>query len=386
MPTVASGIRTTKNINQAQREFDVAKQIALLQPDRAPLTSLLRRLQSKVAINPIFNWFEDDLQGRWDAINAGAGYEDSATEVIVDTGTLFSAGDVVKIVRTGEIIRVTSVATNTLTIVRGYGTTAAAAIVNDDTLVILGNAIKEGGDPVTASGTVVGTVFNYTQIFKTSVQVTKTQEASTLVTGSDRAYQRRKKAIEHAVDQERAFWFGEKSEHVSGSDIIRTTGGVMSFLTAGASNVLDVSGASNVMSEDTFEQYLESLFRYGSASKLAFCSARFITLINSYGRDKVQLNQGAKKYGLNIYTYQSAHGELNMVKQQLFEGGYSKLAVILDMENLKYRPMNGRDTKMNADIQPKGADYFLDEYLTEAGLELQLPKTHGVILGASVKA
>ena len=107
---------------------------------------------------------------------------------------MFSAGDVVKIPRTGEVMRVTSVSGNNLTVVRGYGVTDAAAINDEDQLVIIGNAIKEAGNPVEAKGTKVTTVYNYTQIFKTSVKTSKTQEASKLYGGSDRAYQRRKKS------------------------------------------------------------------------------------------------------------------------------------------------------------------------------------------------
>jgi len=385
MPNMINGMQQTMNINQTQREIDVSSKIALLQPDKAPLTALLRRLNKKVATNPIFHWFEDDLQARWDAVNNAAGYSNSATSIVVDTGDLFKVGDIVKVPRTGEVMRVTAVSGNTLTVVRGVGTTAAAALQDNDTLLILGNANKEGGLAVEAQSTQVATIFNYTQIFKTSVKVSKTLAASNLHTGDERTYQRRKKAIEHAVDIERAFLFGEKSETVSNGDVIRTTGGVLSFLTAGASNVLDVS-ANGILSEDTLEAYLETLFRYGSSSKLCLAGPRLITVINSYGRDKIQLNPKAAEYGLKIYTYISAHGELNLVKHPLLENAYAKYGIILDLENLAYRPLQGRDTKLNTEIQPPDADYFLDEYLTEAGLELKLPKTHGLIIGANAKA
>jgi len=46
------------------------------------------------------------------------------------------------------------------------------------------------------------------QIFKTSVAVSGTEREADLYGGKDLPYQRAKKATEHALDIERAFWFG----------------------------------------------------------------------------------------------------------------------------------------------------------------------------------
>lgn len=374
--TIVNGMRTTKNINQDRRVVDMSKSIALLQPSKAPLITLTKRLATETTYNPIFHWLEDDLVARWDAVNQ---VDETAvsTSVVVDNGDLFNVGDIIKVPRTGEVMRVTAISTNTLTVVRGYGTTAAALLVDNDPLVIIGNAFKEGSLAATPKTGLTSTVFNYTQIFKTSVQVSKTQEASKLYGGSDRTYQRKKKGIEHATDLERAAWFGEKSETVNGEEIIRTTGGVLSFIES-TSTVYD---ASNALTEDNFEkEFLENLFRYGSDKKTMFCSSRVISVINSWGRNKLETVVGEDTYGLSIMKYISAHGELLLVKHHLFEGAvYGKMGVALDLENVKYRPLEGRDTKLQTNIQPNDADYYLDQYLTEAGFMVKLPKTHGII-------
>jgi len=377
MPII-SGLRTTKNINQDRRVVDMSTKIALLQPSKAPLITLLKRLSKRNAINPIFHWLEDDLQARWDAVNQ-VNETAVGTAVIVDNADLFSVADIVKVPRTGEVMKVTAVdsATNTLTVVRAYGTTSAALLVDNDPLVIIGNAFKEGstaGTPKTVSTT---TVFNYTQIFRTPIKITKTQDASELYGGSDRPYQRMKKGIEHAIDLERAAWFGEKSEHTSGDEIIRTTAGIIPLITANAVTY----DASNALTEDNFEKaFLEDLFRYGSDTKTMFCSGRVISVINSWGRDKIQTVVGEETYGLKIYRYISAHGALNLVKHHLFEGDvYGRMAVALDLEKVKIRPLVGRDTKLNTNIQPNDADYYLDEYITETGFEVKLPQTHGIL-------
>lgn len=377
--TIVNGMRTTKNINQDRRVVDMSKNIALLQPSKAPLVVLTKRLGNESTYNPIFHWLEDDLVGRWDAVNAASGITAETASVVVDNEDLFNVGDIIKVPRTGEVMRVTEIAsaTHTLTVVRGYGTTEAADLVDNEPLVIIGNAFKEGSLSAVPKTGVTSTVFNYTQIFKTAVQVSKTQEATKLYGGSDRAYQRRKKGIEHAVDIERAAWFGERSEHVTGDEIIRTTGGVLSFI----ANKCETYDANNSLTEDAFEkEFLEDLFKYGSDKKTMFCSSRVISVINSWGRDKLQTVVGEDTYGLAIMKYVSAHGELLLVKHPLFEGSvYGKMGVALDLENVKYRPLQGRDTKLETNIQPNDADYYLDQYLTEAGFMIKLPKTHGII-------
>lgn len=136
MPTIVTGVRDTANIQTAKLKIDMSEKIALLQPSATPFITFLKRAKgnTEVATNPKFQWMEDDLGARWDAINNGAGYLSTDTSLVVDNGAYFSAGDIVKVPRTGECMLVTAVATNTLTVVRGYGVTAAAALVDNDPL------------------------------------------------------------------------------------------------------------------------------------------------------------------------------------------------------------------------------------------------------------
>ena len=375
-----SGIRHTKNINQDRRVVDMAKKIALFEPNKSPLITLTKRLSTKPTINPIFHWLEDELQAKWSKVST-AEANVAATDLVVSDIELFRVGFLVKVPRTGEIMRVTDVtaSTDTITVKRSFGTTAAAAILQNDPIVILGSAEAEGGLATTPLSVVTSTVFNYTQIFKTAVQLSKTQEASELYGGSDRAYQRLKKGIEHAVDLERAAWFGEKAEDNTGSTPVRSTGGVMSFIETNAVSY----DASDSLTEDNFEkEFLEGLFRYGSSKKTLFASSRVISVINSWGREKIQTVTGEETYGLKIYRYISAHGELNIVKHQLFEGAvYGKMGVALDLDagEVAWRPLSGRDTKLRTGIEPNDADYYLDEYITEGGFQIKLPKVHGII-------
>lgn len=380
MPQI-TGIRDTQNIAQAKIKIDMSNNIALLQPSATPLITFLKRAKGNTlaANNPKFSWLEDDLGARWDAVNNGAGYLSTDTSVVVDNGDYFSAGDIVKVPSTGEVMLVTAIATNTLTVTRGYGVTAAAALVDNDPLVIIGNANEEGSGTRTIKSTSEIEVFNYTQIFKTPFGVTNTQNATGMYGGNDLAYQQKKKGIEHTVDIARAFYFGERKLDTSGSKPKRATGGLFSFLTE---NNYDAGGQ---LTQTEFDNNIaEVIFKYGAAEKLLLASPRLASVINGWAMGKYQVMQGDKTFGLPVIPYITPHGKFNIVIDPLLEGAvYGGYGVVLDVENIKYRPLKGRDTKLETNIQANDEDQREDQYITEAGLEVRSPKTHAVITGVT---
>lgn len=376
-----TGTRGTGNILGAKMVIDMSEKIALLQPEKTPLTTILKRLQGNTesTFNPEFNWMEDDIGARWDAVNNGAGYLSTDTTVVVDNGDYFSINDLVKIPRTGEVLIVKAIATNSLTVGRAFGTTAAAALVDNDPIVIIGNANEEGSGARTIKSTLEIQKTNYCQIFKTPFGVTNTQNASKMYGGQDLAYQQKKKGIEHSVDMARAFWFGELKKDTTGTHPKRSTKGIMSFLNQ---NNYDAGGQ---LTQSEFDQNVsEVIFRYGASEKLAFCSSRVLSVVNGWATGKLQLEQGEDTFGLNIVRYVTPFGIINFVYEPLFEGAvYGAQAAILDVENIKYRPLQGRDTNLETNIQNNDEDQRKDQYITEAGIELRLPKTHALLTGVT---
>src|SRR3990172_13407894 len=100
MVDVIRGTRGTNNIEQTTRVRDVSDKIWLLEPDAAPLTMLLSKLNKKVTYSPKFEWYEDVLQPHFDAINNGAGYLAGDTALVVDNAAYFKTDDLVKVPRT----------------------------------------------------------------------------------------------------------------------------------------------------------------------------------------------------------------------------------------------------------------------------------------------
>lgn len=383
MPTLISGARGTENINQDRRKYDVSDELWSTDPNYAVLAFFARKLGKKVTIDPEFRWFEKTEPSKFDAVNYATGYTSGATSFVVDDGTKFRIGDVIQDVATGEQMRVTGVSSNTLTVDRGWGTTSAGSLTNNDVIVILGNANAENATLRTRLSSQADKKFNYTQIFREPFEVTGTEDATEIYAGgNDLAKLRLEHLNIHMKDIERSFFFGEKKEDTSGSQPIRATGGVRNFLSTNVTTQADITNAE-------FEDWISDIFAKGGDKKMGFLSPLIASAVNSWALGKLQMFPKDKTYGIAVSRYLSIHGELDFVVQKLFSENatYNGYAFAIDMERVMYRYLGGnsknRDTKLLKDRQANDQDGVIEEYLTEAGLMLIDEARHGFLKGVT---
>ena len=377
MVTVISGNRDGgTNYLANQRKLDMRDEILLLKPAKYPLTVLLSKIPKKKAINPKFYLMEDELMPNWDAVNNAGGYAAGDTSIVVDNGAYFEAYQTVAVPRTGEVFRVTAVSTNTLTVVRGSG---AAALNDNEPLLIIADGYEEGTTTNSAKSIVLTERYNYCQTIKTKVGITETENATDLYgTSSDLDYQRNKRGEEHALKIEKAFWFGKRAlvTGATGSKPQRFTGGIFEFI---STNVTD---AGAMLTEFSWEMFLEDAMKYGSETKWCFMASRPISVVNAWAKDKMQIVNGEKAYGLTIMKLNSPHGTINIVHHPLFEGNvYGYYAVILDLNDkcVEYTFLQGRDTFLKTNVQDPDADAEEDRYLSDVGIALAQEKRHALM-------
>jgi hypothetical protein len=377
--TLVTGQRTTLSGNQDNRRVDMADKILLLEPDASPLTVITKKIRKKRTGNPLFKWQEDELDPRFDRINNGAGYLSTDTVLIVDNAAYFAPLTNVYVPRTGEQIRVDSVDTTagTITVTRAIGSTAAALLDNDQ-LLLANTAQPEGDVPLTPRTRNTTTLSNYTQIFRRTWAATGTGMASDYEADDDWAYQSGKQGIEHAKNLEYAFMVGRPSESTGATGVLRTTGGFKHFVSTNAAD------AGGTFTEAEFFTALRPAFRYGSKEKWGLASMLVVDVLNGFPRGKLEMRQSDNKFGLNIVQYVSPHGVLNVVTHYLLEedtlGGQMW---IVDTDTMAYRYMDGRDSHINKEVQPNGTDGRQDEWLTECGLQFGQEKRHGFVYGVT---
>lgn len=373
MPTTT--IRSTNNVVAGRKVVDIAKKIDVLEPDSAPLTLLTKKIDKRVAVNPEFKWMEEESLTKTDQVNDGTGMNSSDTTMTVDNGSRFRAGDVVKIPRTGENVLVTAVSTNDLTVVRGWGSTAGAAINDNEPIIIIGNANQEHA---TKRAMIIGDQTirtNYTQIFRTPFGISRTAANTEMYGGKDLAHIRMMQLIEHQKEIERAFWFGEPKEDLTGTHPRRATGGVDYWI---STNATDAGGA---LTQIEFNTFLRTGFRYGSKKKWLFAAPIIVEAISYWASQKLQVSVSEKTFGISVMEYLTPFGVVSIVNMNLFTEVtlYSGYAYLIDVEGLAYRYLENSDTKLKTNIQANDADGQEDEYLTECGLQFNNEKKSALL-------
>lgn len=381
---MATNIRvreSTENIPAGRRIRDVSDTIQYLDPNENPFVLLSKAASKRTATNSKFEWLEKELPDKIGTINGAQTNVDTAIEVTAGQGARAFVGDLVQNLRTFEVFRVTAIATDTWTVVRGVGTVVGTAMNNLDDWLIIGNANAEGGTLGTERSVQETIPFNYTQIFRQPFGTTGTEAASNNYGGKDKPRLMKENGVYHMMDLERAFLFGQRNiDTGSTANPIRYTGGAFYWVTT---NVQDAGG---VLSEPELETFCQTVFNAtGSGmTRTLFAAGTVVSVIDQLAAGRLNMVPSDQTFGIAVKQFQTAHGVLNIIKHRLLVSGtsgsgYAGYALAVDPKKLRYVPLQTRDTTHREDVGTPGDDGWTDEYLTEAGFEWDNEKAHGYL-------
>jgi hypothetical protein len=339
-----------------------------------------RANQVRTANAPTVQHLEDDVVPEWDTTTASA--TSGATTISVANADRHRAGDLLRNPRTNETVRVidTNETLGTIQVSRAWGG-SATAMNNGDTLINIGAAEMEGDVAPPAKTTVTVTKSNYTQIVRTPVHVTKTAENTRLYGGNERRRQRRKAGEKHARIWEQICLHGVKKLDVTTAQgAIRSCGGLDEHI------ITNALAAGGTLTEAEFIDFIGDVNRFsvrpGNRRKLLIASRELTATISSWGSNKLQTNSGARQeYGIEVATYISPFGILDVINHPLLENGYAGYGYLLDLDGIIWRPARG--TEFHANIQLPSEDAFKDEWLTEGSFTFAQEKCFGKITGVT---
>lgn len=386
MATVIAGSRATagsQGVLSNTRVIDMSDTIHLLDPNAAPLTAVTMKMRKAKCFNPKFEWLEDDYIPTADTVSATA--VTAAVTMAMNGITYFRTADVVQVLNTGEIVYVTAISGDNIIVTRSIGATAAAQLVPGDSVVVVGNANYEGSGKRTLKSMEKTTVFNYTQIFRWPFGATGTLQASKLYGGNDMTHQNRVAGLQHRIQMERSFLFGEKAANTGGATPVRYCDGVLARISTNETTI------STTLTLATMETFLRTGFRYGSKTKILFASRKIVSYLNLIAAASIETLPTSKKFPLALAQYVSGHGNCYIVTHNLLEGAgtnehYQGTALLLDMDSIFYRYLQGRDTKLRQNIQPNDEDGRTDEFISEAAPMIVTEKNHSFMDGVSAYA
>jgi len=368
---------------------DVSDIVGIVSPFETPLLAHLGDAK-RPAFSTIHEWIEDTLLPNTDTINQTTFTPNAqdATAITVNNGSRFQVGDLVRPGNATEVMQVTAVAANVLTVVRRYGGTAASTLSNTLRLTILGNAALEGADAATARYTARARKQNYTQIFAATVDVTGTMQAVRHHGLADELdYQKQERLRELLRDLENCVINGTApaSTPQGSSTVRRSMNGIIKTIASnqfvpGQNGFPAGGGAGSDLNENVLNAALrltweQSQGRIDTIVVNGFQKRRINQFIASTAR---QFAPGDQRLSEMVSVYESDFGVCKVILSRWVP---ADTAVLLDSSRVEVLPLINRSFH----FRPLAAtgDSVSGQVLGEYTLEMRNENAHAVVRGLS---
>ncbi len=365
---------------------DVSDLIGINSPHETPLLDALGD-PPRSARSTVHEWLEDALLPNTDRVN-DATYTNALTDTtfVVENGSRFRAGDQIRLTGRVEVMLVTdvNVATNTLTVVRGYGGSTAQMLVDDLVVEILGNAALEGDDASGVRYTTRSRKTNYTQIFSATVEVSGSELAVKQLGVSDELdYQKHQRTRELLRDLENCVINGRAPAATGegSATVRRTMRGIIPFITT---NVFEPSvgdfPADSMLTEEQLNRALRGIWASSSGNvDLIVVGGTEKRAINTFIASNRRFTSQTDTYRDQVAVYESDFGVCRVVLSRWVPFG---CALLLDSSRIDVMPLAGRSFhyKPLATTGDRESGQVVGEYT----LELRNENAHGLIRGLGV--
>jgi Family of unknown function (DUF5309) len=346
----------------------VVDEILLLNPHQTPLISLLGFGDAVTQVEHA--WFEDEMVAYESTVNGAK--TNSDTSIVVADAEPFRANQVVKIGE--ELLLVTAVdaVTKTLTVVRGYAGTTAAAIADGAKIEVMFVEGQEGRDARDARFKARKRVSNLTQIFDDTIEISGTAQAVTQYGVSDLyEYEKQKKQLELALQLEKAAINGIYFDNGN----IRQMKGIRSFI---QTNVTNASGAqlNDTMINDAAQAIYEKGGFASGGNYVIMVPAKQKRAISQFNSSEIRLERQDNGRGSVADYFVSDFGRFEIVLNNNL--GADELFIV-DTNRIAIRPL--QDRAFFHKYMGEQGDYTRGILVGEYTLELRQEKAHARIKG-----
>jgi len=358
---------------------DVSDVVGIISPYETPLLDALGD-PMREATSTHHEWLEDELLPNKDAINDSTYTDPSAdTDFVVDNGSRFRVGDQIQVEGSEELMLVTGIDSNTLTVVREYAGTTAEDLEDNLVINILGNAALEGADKPGARFTNRNRCGNYTQIFTAAVEISGTDmAASQLGLNDEMDHQKQERLRELVRDLENTIINGGQpaSDPQGSGSVRRSMKGIIQHM---STNIFHTGDSGFPSGTDLDEAKINYVLR-----QIWESSSGNVDLILVGGFQKRKINafsSDSRSYGANdttftdmISIYESDFGVCRIITTRWMP---QDAALLLDSSRINVLPMAGRSFHFKP--LASGGDYECGELIGEYTVELKNEAAHGLV-------
>lgn len=356
----------------------------------SPFTGMLARVPKATITSTSVRWFSS----RWHlptltfTTPLTASPRGRIDQVQVANPDYLIEKQVYQINSTQEQVLILSVVGNVVAIRRGLGDIPGVAVPAGAQASQVGTAFEESSICPLPRHTSSESAFNITQIFRNSWGVSGTTNAVTPAIGEKRASANKKEMfMDHAIELEQAFIFGQMFETVQGGQPLRKMDGMLSMIRKYAPQNIKIAGTTT--SYKQLEEMTRSWFEVvtdqsESNDRVLFVDRIAKGVINDIGRQyyEVLATPQETSFGMEFTTFKTQDGIFRVVEHPLFNLMHlNGFAAAFDLSPLKRHYLPGRDTAYTDTMDDACIDAVGGTVLTEMTLSNEAIESSGFITG-----
>jgi hypothetical protein len=353
--------------------IDMSDSLAMLDPSDVPLLSLIGK-DGLTATALKHEWLEDELRPL-DTTVSGTGLNNTTDpvtfSVAAGTGVYIRAGDILLV--ESELLRVTSVATDSITVARGHGgSTNVAHSTSGLPVAIIGNvnltdAAQGGSRTTTKTGR-----FNYCQLYEdTIVTTTTTQAIKKWVEQNDLDAQLARALKVAWMQWERTLYLGRKVQPTSS-----TAGAMDGILPVITTNAYAKAGA--YLTEEFVLQAMQDAWNKGGRIDTIVVNAFQKRQLNKFLDSQRMTTRTDRIAGSVVDTYTSDFGTADIVLSRQCP---ADTVLLLDRQRIKFGPLVGHPLSaapVETSTRLKKAIQIIGQYTAETRNENAHAKITGL--------
>lgn len=293
-------------------------------------------------------WNEDSLNAPQVTGAEALDASDTTFDIASGHGSRLRVGALLMDIAAGksEIIQVTAISTDQLTVVRGYGSSSGETHADAAVYHVIGSPVQEGDETITDKSKARSQKTQYPSIFKETVKISGTREA---VTGngihpgvsSEVKHQVMRRLDEMKVQMNMSALFSVISGDAGSDTSYRSMKGLREYLTAANGNNTSTAEA---LSEDVLNLMVRAAWDDGGNPKDLVGHAEQLTRASAFNAQRLRVAPSDRVAGTFVSKFLSSLGiELTFTIDRWFR---KDEVALIQKELVWFAPLKGRQLTM----------------------------------------
>lgn len=323
-------------------KLDLSEVLSAILLDDTDFISMIG-ISNEVATQTKHQWVEDALNATSIKQTNGNSYLSGTTATVIVFSaniSLITAGTLLKDQLSGkrEVVQVTAVNGISATVVRGFGSTSAAAHAQGATFDIIANARPQGMAGPKDTSTTRSLAYNYTQIFSKGVRITGTAEAIEHAgVSAEDDYQIDLRLRELKRELDRTAIMGVRGGDAS-STVYTTMGGMINFTSV--INTANIVKTAETLTPSVVNSLVKLAWNLGLYPDTILVGGVQKQKISAFDQEYRRSTMDVRRAG---YTIEEFVSDLGINLQVIVDRWVpNDVCIVFEKSRVKILPLNGR--------------------------------------------